>query len=338
MSYLVATTYFKLLSTDPSFLELADEPTLFDDVDFKAPYVDGQKLEQIFDICANNGVESWLLSFENKFSVAAHGPLGFAILCAPDLNTALKVMADYTQVRVSNFSVKLNIEEKYAYLAICNSSPSERSQRWLLETAVFACCALLEEVLSQQIAQHAHINFSFPKPSYAKELENLLGIECQYNQNETNIRFASSWCRMTSPLSDPDIHQINIQKCRKLKLALQTNDNIVQHLQLSLDSFFAASAINKSPLSDMPTLDSIADDLNLSRRTLARRLKAEDLSYKNELLLMRQKYAQQLLSETYLKIAQVAEILAYRETSNFVRAFKSWFDMPPSEWRRNFND
>ena len=339
MPYLVATTYFKLLKNDPLFLEMVrDSPNFFDDIDFKAPYVAGDKLDLIFDICAAHNVDSWLLSFANQASAAAHGPLGFAILCAPDLNTALNVMANYAQTRISDFSVKLNVEAKYAYLSVANNNDSQRNQRWLLEAAVFACFTLLEGILSQQIAQHAYINFSFPKPSYANQLEKLLGVRCQFNQKQTSIRFASSLCRMPSPLSDPDIHEINIQKCRKLKLLLQTNDNLVQHLQLTFDSFFATSAINKSPVSTLPSLDVIANDLNMSSRTLARHLELEQSSYKYELQKVRQRYAKKLLKETHLRVAQIAEILAYNETSNFVRAFKTWFDMPPSKWRKTLND
>ncbi len=339
MPYLVATTYFKLLKNDPLFLEMVrDSPNFFDDMDFKAPYVGGEKLEEAFNLGASKGVDSWLLTFKNTFSTAAHGPLGFAILCAPDLNTALQVMADYTQIRISNFSVELDIKSNYAYLRAHNSSPSKKNQQWLLELAMFSFFALLEQILTQQIAEQAHIDFSFPRPDYAQHLEDLLGVECQFNQPHTQIRFASSWCRMPAPLSDPEIHEINIQKCRKLKLLLNPSDSIVRHLQLSLDSFFAASTLNKSPIGELPTLDLIAQELAVSRRTLARRLAAEQSSYKHELQSMREKYAQQLLSNTHMKVAQIAEILAYQETSNFVRAFKTWFDVPPADWRRTLND
>ena len=339
MSYLVATTYFKLLRSDPSFIDLTkDELLVFDEIDFKAPYVSGDKLDELFDICSDRGVESWVLSFANRFSAASHGPLGFAILCAPSLDTALQLMADYAKIRVSNIEVTLTTEAKYAYINVECSNGSARNQRWLLEAAVYAGLALLKEVLSEQIVQHAQVNFSFAKPCYAMQLEQLLGVQCQFGQAKTNIRFASSWCRMPSPLSDTDIHEINIQKCRKLKLLLQSNDDVVQHLQLSFDSFFAASIINKSPIKQLPSLDILAKDLNISSRTLGRRLEIEGSSYKHELQLMRKKYAQQLLTKTHLRVAQIAEILAYQETSNFVRAFKNWFDMPPSEWRRNLND
>lgn len=339
MPYSISTTYFKILRADPRFIELAkDELAVFDQIDFSAPYICGEKIDQLFDICAAKGVDSWLLSFAGSLPIAAHGPLGFAILCAPDLNNALRLMQDYSQTRVSNIFVQLDIETKFAYLKVACTNQSLRNQRWLLECAIFASLALFKEVLSEQIVRLAQVNFSFKKPVYALELEQLLGVDCHFSQPETNIRFASSWCRMPSPLSDADIHKINIQKCRKLKLLLQSDNDVVQHLRLALDSFFAASIINKSPMNRLPTLDALANDLNISSRTLSRRIEIEQSSYKHELQFIRQKYARQLLSETNLKIAQIAEILAYQETSNFVRAFKKWFDVPPSEWRRNLND
>ena len=43
-----------------------------------------------------------------------------------------------------------------------------------------------------------------------------------------------------------------------------------------------------------------------------------------------------LLGDSNLKIWQISELLGYSSISSFTTAFKSWYDMPPAEYRQKF--
>ena len=82
--------------------------------------------------------------------------------------------------------------------------------------------------------------------------------------------------------------------------------------------------------------DAACRALKLSRRTLQRRLKAEKTSFQKILHEVRAELAISYLRDTRLKAFEVAMLLGYSDISAFTTAFKSWYDMPPVEYRQKF--
>lgn len=74
----------------------------------------------------------------------------------------------------------------------------------------------------------------------------------------------------------------------------------------------------------------IAPILHLSRRTLARRLALEGVTYSKVLEDLRIDLARQYLSNADLSISRIAWLLGYREVSAFTHAFKRWSGTTPS--------
>ena len=84
-----------------------------------------------------------------------------------------------------------------------------------------------------------------------------------------------------------------------------------------------------------PSLAELCEVLHLTERTLIRTLKKLDTAYKKILEEERQKFAVQLLADAKYTVFNVADILGYRESANFCRAFKVWFKQSPTAYRRN---
>ena len=80
--------------------------------------------------------------------------------------------------------------------------------------------------------------------------------------------------------------------------------------------------------------DAACRALKLSRRTLQRRLKAEKTSFQRILKEVRAELAVRYLSDKRLKALEVAMLLGYSNFSSFTTAFKSWYNMPPLEYRQ----
>jgi AraC-like DNA-binding protein len=84
------------------------------------------------------------------------------------------------------------------------------------------------------------------------------------------------------------------------------------------------------------TVEIIADELHLSRRTLQRRLKTAGISFDTLVNLVRKELALSYLSDPTISIQEVAWLIGYKEPGNFSRAFKHWMDVSPSEYREAF--
>ncbi|MCB1806122.1 MAG: helix-turn-helix transcriptional regulator, partial [Candidatus Competibacteraceae bacterium] len=79
--------------------------------------------------------------------------------------------------------------------------------------------------------------------------------------------------------------------------------------------------------------EQIAQQLNLSLRSLQRRLREERTSYQQLLDETRLELALQYINRTQLSVAQIAPLLGFSDSSNFNRAFKRWLGLPPSRYR-----
>ena len=84
--------------------------------------------------------------------------------------------------------------------------------------------------------------------------------------------------------------------------------------------------------------DDIAALFSMHSRTLNRRLKAYDTSFKDLADKARYEIAQQLLENSELEITQIAAALDYADSSAFTRAFRRWSGITPSAWRERSDD
>jgi len=104
-------------------------------------------------------------------------------------------------------------------------------------------------------------------------------------------------------------------------------DNIAGQLKRKLGNLMACGEANA---------DAACRALKLSRRTLQRRLKEEKTCFQKVLQEVRALLAVNYLSDSRLQSNEIAMLLGYSNISTFTTAFKSWYDMPPSEYRQKF--
>jgi AraC-like DNA-binding protein len=118
-----------------------------------------------------------------------------------------------------------------------------------------------------------------------------------------------------------------IEQAEKYLRSLYSQDNYAAQLKRMLAELMAEGEANA---------DAACRALKLSRRTLQRRLKAEKTSFNKVLQEVRAVLAINYLSDERLKALEVAMLLGYSSISSFTTAFKSWYDLPPTEYRQRF--
>lgn len=334
----IANTYLKVLTRSshtllepllealgPNALSLLEDEFLY-----------GADIDRVFKQFSDHGLDSWLLRYGKDLSIASHGPLGFAVLSAPDLQTAMHVLSDYIVIRSSAYKLEFVQNGKRAECVFVDHTSGDLTGRWLIETAIRLAQQLIENVLAHSLGDHALISFAHSAPPYKEELNALLGVRCHFNAESNNISFPASWCQISSPLSDQETFKTNLIKCRELKLALNCSDQFSEAIALALINYFEAREQGNLTIEEMPSLHSLAKKHHVSSRTLNRRLKEQNTSYKELLADARKAQAGYFLQNTHLTIADISYNLAYQEPANFVRAFKTWFDMTPGVWRRQY--
>lgn len=92
--------------------------------------------------------------------------------------------------------------------------------------------------------------------------------------------------------------------------------------------------IGRSPLA----IDYIAEELNLSKRTLQRRLQQQHISFAQLRDQVRFHYSIGYLIEQNLSIDSISASLDFSDRTSFTNAFKRWTNLSPSTFRKLFRD
>lgn len=92
--------------------------------------------------------------------------------------------------------------------------------------------------------------------------------------------------------------------------------------------------IGNSPLS----IDHVADEMNLSKRTLQRRLQQQEISFAQLRDQVRFHHSINYLVENVMSIDSISSSLDFSDRTSFTNAFKRWTGLSPSTFRKLFRD
>jgi AraC-like DNA-binding protein len=148
------------------------------------------------------------------------------------------------------------------------------------------------------------------------------GAPVLFDATAAEIWFDASWLVQRPPLADP------AQQIALLRVAQQTDAELA--LPMAERARHVARAL---VMTGALSGDHLAEAFSLHTRTLRRRLAVEGASLQSIAAEVRFDVARQLLRETRVPLAEIAELLGYADLTAFVRAFRGWANCPPGQWR-----
>ena len=84
---------------------------------------------------------------------------------------------------------------------------------------------------------------------------------------------------------------------------------------------------------ERPTIEHVAQELRLSKRTLQRRLTEDGVTFQQLMEEARRELAQHYLLNSSLELNETAYLLGYEDANSFFRAFHEWEGTSPGQWR-----
>lgn len=119
---------------------------------------------------------------------------------------------------------------------------------------------------------------------------------------------------------------------------VRINDQIVIDYLARMDRNDVVTRVRSKITERLPTgrIDEaeIASEINLSQRSLQRRLGEQDLSFVRLLEDTRRDLSREYVRDPQRSINEVAYLLGFTEPGNFSRAFKRWYGQSPSQYRQ----
>lgn len=196
------------------------------------------------------------------------------------------------------------------------------SQRFLTDNLLTSAANIVNSLCVQPIPV-LKARFTYPEPEDLTQLRAFFGDDLAFDQDVSCLYFARE--SLDYPLTQ--LGQSLDQNFGKSfdHLFDEQDDPFLQELHNTI--------LKLLPAGEM-TIDSVAHQLNVSRRTLQRRLSDKDTQFLQVLQSVRSKQALRYLSDKHLGITDIAFLLGYKDQGSFSSAFKGWHGQTPSEYRQ----
>jgi AraC-like DNA-binding protein len=260
-----------------------------------------------------------LLLAKNISAEAFDAPI-FACLCSPNFNSAIKRLKHYKPL-IGPMVLHIDVNSKTTTLRVECYGSEEKLPRSL---------SISEMVFFTQLIRLATREPIAPQKVCVPELpENL----------EPYIDYFG--CKVVVG-SYPEI---SFRKVDSERPFLTANAPMWEFFEGQLDKRLAqlqsdattTDRVRAVLLEALPSGESsvefVADNLAMSKRTLQRKLTSEAESFQSILLSVRSELADHYLEKSKLSLAEISFLLGYEESNSFIRAYRSWRGVSPGHYR-----
>lgn len=267
--------------------------------------------------CPSLGLEAG-----RRYHFTAFGTLGLAMISSPTMRSALDVTMRYFGLTFAFTRFQVADRDGETQIVLDDAGIPKELRRFIVERDACALITIQRDLFAQQ-APLQRLAFSFDRPAQAPEYEAVFGVSPLFAAPANLAVFDGRLLQLPLPQANELAQRAAEEQCRRLIGERSAQAGIVAQVRERL----AASAPR------MPDMDTLADQLCMTTRTLRRRLLSENTSFivlRDEVLL---NMARELLATSCLSIEQIGERLGYAESTCFINAFKRWTGQTPHAYR-----
>ncbi|MBU2675853.1 MAG: AraC family transcriptional regulator [Gammaproteobacteria bacterium] len=260
-----------------------------------------------------------------KINALALGPVGVAIASAPDLRKGLQVLESFSRLHATYVDIVARSTLGGMTVTILYRHDTGDVEHFHTETAMILLQQYIETTTGEPI-HDARFRLAMPEPANSIEYSNALHGQISFGATANEVDIPHKWLDRSSPFYHPELwRQAQTSLSRSLKQLSASQDTpFMQHV----------AGLLRTSEPPLPDLDAVAFGLNISQRTLNRRLQAENTSFRKLKSQAMARWAKQYLGQTDYSVEAIAEALGYQDTANFRRAFRNSEGCSPVEFRQ----
>lgn len=267
-----------------------------------------------------------------KLRLTAHGPMGYALMSSSSLRNAIELATQFFNMRLKDYKIDFYEENKKSIINIQQTHPivsQHPEQAEILRRFFYECLMIGVVQTAQTLAEHdlsnVELQVDWSEPIYHQDFLSQLP-KVRFNQEKNQICYSSETIDLPTKMADQSAFLSALAQCEaeQIRFSAQIQD-IASRVRAELVLI---------PHKGYPSLDSIAQRLHMSNRTLRRHLNEIGVTYLNLLDEVKYKEAATLLLKSDMEIQGIALYLGYIQPANFARAFKKWSGMSPINYRK----
>lgn len=267
------------------------------------------------------------LRLSQSQSISAAGLIAQISQTSETVKQALEYCCQFANLGCSALPMHLS-EEKEHYKVGLSPNPiwAQQSDIAFRHTVEGVIAFTLKEFHSLTHEQYhpIEIHFTWPAPTGLSLYNSVYQCPLVFNQKELAILLRKEHVEQQVITADYELLRILVAHAEEKTRKLDTDKRF---------SSLVKQSVIQLVKPEFPKINKVALHLNVSPRTLQRKLKAEGQTYQSLTDELKKEFAIGYLKQPDLSISEIAYLLNYADNSTFTRSFKRWTGLSPQAYR-----
>jgi AraC-like DNA-binding protein len=265
------------------------------------------------------GDEAFGVKLASYFTLTAFHALGFGLSASSTLKEAFERVQQYAHVVSDAVGYRFYRcgTEYHFYIEPRTELPIESIDA-LVGIYLRMCRSLIGRDFSP-----LSVELRRPRPAVIDDFERLWRAPLHFSAEHNRMRFDRTSIERLLDSGNPELARLSDAVSARY-LARIERHNMEARVRMVLTQGLQHGE---------PTQEEVAEILNVSPRTLQRKLGGKGTTFRKIVDEIRRAQALAHFSTTRMSVNEITHLLGFSCSSSFTRAFKRWTGLSPSEWR-----
>lgn len=304
---------------DAAMRQVGLDPALFLTPDAPIPF---DRLNALFEHCARGwDMPDLGLRLAGFQKIDVLGPIALVTKMGKDLRAAIEAIVQNMFIQSDMVSTAI-IEEGDAAEIYVEAKEVPSGTQQYVQLALAVARNVVEDAGKEPV-ELFEVTFRHDDPRLKPLAERYFGCPVRFSAERNAIFFDRARLDKMLESSDPAYHAIisRYLSTARQEMSGRFSDAVRQEIARQMELGHC-------------TLDNVARCLRIEPRSLQRRLRAENMPFRDLVDDWRKARATQLLGHTQMPLSEISLALGYSDQSIFSRAFQRWHGMRPLAYRK----
>jgi AraC-like DNA-binding protein len=252
-----------------------------------------------------------------------HG-LGFAWLASATLNDAFRRLVRYSAIVASAADVRIEERPGRVRLSIGSRSGVPQDPSAAVIDAIVAVVIHMSQEICGRGFQPLRVELTHRGAGCRQRRREFFGCPVEYGASQNAVEVSADVASRTLPSANAELAHANERVIRDY-LSQVRGGFVAQQVKLRLINELSSGSVRAA---------TVAKELNMSPRTLQRRLSEEETSFSAVVDDTRRELAIRLIGDRTMTLGEISYLLGFSEESSFSRSFRRWTGTSPSDYRK----
>lgn len=261
-----------------------------------------------------------------KSCVSTYGIYGFAILSSPNFRETMAFATTYHQLATPLMDVDFREEGRTAVWTVTPAPYLELDEtlhKFIVEFQMAVHLSLHRNIMGPAF-KPTLVDYALKQPRGTGDGTAFFNCPVLYGKPENRFAFEAAWLDRPPDFANRLAHA---------ELTLLCN-SLLKEFALGAGVAGAVREFILSNISQPIRFEQVAKGLNMSGRSLRRRLQEEGTCFRHLVDALRAQVAIKYVRDTDLSVEDIAFALGFCDASSFRHAFRRWTDAAPHDYRK----